>query len=117
MIVLILKCKEFGSSVLQICSLLVGNTLFKLSLKDRLKALLQAENYIVIFTIFPRSLTTKPHSPEVERLISSNNILKTSKGASLALETERFYLYIHLKMPALDKWDSRSTMQKWINEK
>jgi len=58
---------------------------------------------------------TKPHSADVERLISTSNILKSSDRQSLIVETENEYLFVHFNMPPLTLWDLRPATFLWIN--
>jgi hypothetical protein len=57
----------------------------------------------------------KPHSADVERLISTSNILKSSDRQSLIVETENEYLFVHFNMPPLTLWDPRPATLLWIN--
>ncbi|KAL5245424.1 hypothetical protein ACI65C_012834 [Semiaphis heraclei] len=61
-------------------------------------------------------LAAKPHSADVERLISKSNILKSINRQSLHVETENEYLFIHFNMPALQNWDPRPAIQIWLNQ-
>ena len=57
-------------------------------LQKVLKILVRSQNYPILSIIFARIVAAKPHSADVERLISANNILKTPDRSSLALKTE-----------------------------
>ena len=63
---------------------------------------------------FARFLAAKPHSCDVERLISACNLLKTSTRNRLNVKTQNLYLYIHFNMPTLEDWDPRSCIVNWL---
>ena len=44
----------------------------------------------------------KPHSADVERIISTNNFLKSVYRNRMKIETENNQLFIHYKMPDLE---------------
>lgn len=67
--------------------------------------------------VMSRILAAKPHSGDVERLISKNNLLKTSLRNSLNLDTENFYMFVSENMPPLEQWDPRPAVLSWLNEK
>ena len=52
-----------------------------------------------ILTALSRILAATPHSADVERMISANNLLKTSLRSSLSVETKNRYLLVHFNMP------------------
>ncbi|KAL4084422.1 hypothetical protein QTP88_028244 [Uroleucon formosanum] len=66
--------------------------------------------------LLARVIAAKPHSADVERLISKSNILKSINRQSLHVETENEYLFIHFNMPALQNWDPRPAIQIWLNQ-
>ena len=74
-----------------------------------------ADSYPNVFCIMSRILAAKPHSADVERCISANNLLKTSLRASLKLDTENSYLFIHHNLPPTATWDPRLAVLKWLN--
>ncbi|KAL4122559.1 hypothetical protein QTP88_014865 [Uroleucon formosanum] len=69
-----------------------------------------------ITILLARVIAAKPHSADVERLISKSNILKSINHQSLHVETENEYLFIHFNMPALQNWDPRPAIQIWLNQ-
>ena len=75
------------------------------------------KNFENLTLIFSRILAAKPHSADVERIISGNNILKTNFRNAFNLETENLYLFIHSNMPVLEKWDPRPSVIAWLNDK
>uniref|UniRef100_A0A2S2R0M5 Uncharacterized protein n=1 Tax=Sipha flava TaxID=143950 RepID=A0A2S2R0M5_9HEMI len=72
-------------------------------------------SFNTIIIIISRILVAKPHSTDVERLISTSNILKSSDRQSLLVETEYEYLFIHFNMPPSILWDPRPATLLWIN--
>ncbi len=90
----------------------------------RVKSLLQLVNLflgnkhtLTIGKVMARILVAKPHSADVERLISKNNLLKTSLRNSMTLQTENLYMFINENMPPLEKWEPRSAVLSWLNDK
>ncbi|KAL5236954.1 hypothetical protein ACI65C_007170 [Semiaphis heraclei] len=69
-----------------------------------------------ITILLARVIAAKPHSADVERLISKSNILKSINRQCLHIETENEYLFIHFNMPALQNWDPRPAIQIWLNQ-
>ncbi|KAL4107180.1 hypothetical protein QTP88_017563 [Uroleucon formosanum] len=69
-----------------------------------------------ITILLARVIAAKPHSADVERLISKSNILKSINRQSLHVETENEYLFIHFNMPALQNWDPRPAIHIWLNQ-
>ena len=55
-------------------------------------------------TAFARILSAKPHSTDVERLISCSVALKSTSRSRMLLETENLNLYVHYNMPAVICW-------------
>jgi len=74
-----------------------------------------ANSYPNVLCILSRILDAKPHSADVERCISANNLLKTSLRASLKLDTENSYLFIHHNLPPTATRDPRLAVLKWFN--
>lgn len=76
-----------------------------------------SKTYKEVLTILARIQVCTPHSSDVERCISANNLLKTPLRNSVSLETEVKYLYVHFNMPALENWDPRLAIKLWMEEK
>ena len=53
---------------------------------------------------------SKPHSCDIERLISTCNLSHRHKNQNL-------YLYVHLSMETLEEWDPRPCIIRWLNQK
>lgn len=75
------------------------------------------DSFGTVLTAFSRIAAATPHSADVERTISANNILKTKLRASLELTTENKYLFIHFNLPPLIEWNPRKSVIHWINKK
>lgn len=91
-----------------------------LSLQELISFLSSPEQMIhfrEINIMLSRILACTPHSADVERCVSSNNLLKTSLRSSFKLDTENKYLYAHFNLPNLESWDPRPAVTSWILEK
>lgn len=73
--------------------------------------------YGIVLIAFARVAAATPHSADVERSISSNNLLKTNLRSSIDLQTENRYLFIHFNLPPLVDWNPRKAVHHWINKK
>lgn len=76
-----------------------------------------SEKYDCMIKILSRIQCCTPQSADVERLIKSNNVLKTAFRSTTSLETENKYLYVYMNMPALDEWNPRNAIVYWLKEK
>ena len=61
------------------------------SLPDLVKCLVKSEHFSNVLTVLCRILAAKPHSADMERVKSANNLLKTSQRSSLDLKIESVY--------------------------
>lgn len=75
----------------------------------------QIVHFRELATILARIVACTPHSADVERCISANNLLKTSIRSNLAITTENKYLYICFNMPALENWTPERAITKWMS--
>ena len=73
--------------------------------------------YLNMITALCRVLAAKPHSCDVERLISACNLLKTSMRNRTDIKTQNLYLCVHFNMETLEEWDSRPSIIRWLNQK
>jgi hypothetical protein len=78
-----------------------------LSLRERFQRFVQSDQLPNLKIAFARILAAKPHSADVERLIS----------CSVALKSENLNLYVHYNMPPLDQWDPKPAVMSWMNER
>lgn len=88
-----------------------------IKLSDLVKLLCTSNENCSIKIALVRIMAAKPSSADVERLISVSNNLKTSERASMLVETENYYLYIHYNMPALVNWDVRKEVIHFMKMK
>ena len=90
-----------------------------MQLKDLIATLMQSDtgNFSTVINVLARLLAAKPHSADVERLISASNNLKSSDRSSMNNETTNLYLYIRYNMPVLTEWDPKAAVMHWLNEK
>jgi len=77
------------------------NYIRKMNLPSLSSFLVQSEFYQNVSLALSRILVAKPHSADVERLITIRNILKSYDRQNLTVETENEYLFIHYNMPSL----------------
>jgi hypothetical protein len=108
---------ELSIEFREVQNLGMANSLRETPIRESLKRLLHAKVYPNLVTCFAQMLAAKPHSADVERLISTSNILKSSDRSSMEIETENLYLYVHHNMPPLAKWDPRDAVNKWLCDK
>jgi hypothetical protein len=95
------------------------DSLRKMHLKQLIATLVKSntDNFSTIIEVFARVLAAKPHSADVERLISASNTLKSCDRSRMNIETTNLYLYIHYNMPVLSEWDPRAAVMHWLSEK
>lgn len=74
-------------------------------------------SYNEIVKILSRIVVCTPHSADVERCISANNLVKTPLRNAVLVETESKYLHVHFNMPTLEDWNPRQAINMWLNEK
>ena len=84
------------------------------SLPDLVKCLATSDEYPNMLVALARVLAAKPHSADVERCISANNLLKTSLRASLNIDTESRYLFVYHNLPPTAVWNPRSAVLHWL---
>lgn len=75
------------------------------------------ESYKELRILLARIAACTPHSADVERCISANNILKTKNRTHLSIETECKYLYIRMNMPVLSEWNPTEAAKMFVEEK
>ena len=74
-----------------------------LKLRQLVERLCRSEN-IYLNMIIPLS---NPHSCDIERLISTCDLLKTPMRNGTDIKTQNLCLYVHLNMETLEQWDPR----------
>lgn len=75
------------------------------------------ESYKELITVLARIAACTPHSADVERCISANNLLKTKQRSSISIQTENKYLYIRMNMPALSEWNPTAAAKLFVEER
>ena len=70
-----------------------------------------------VLIILARIFAAKPHSADVERLISTSNTLKNAIRSRLSVDSENEYLYIYHNMPPLALWNPRKAVHAWISSR
>lgn len=109
---------DFASLYLQFSDLCEDKQVTQLPIEKMVKHLSSTERIVhfrELATILARIVAATPHSADVERCISANNLLKTNLRSNLVLPTENKYLYIHFNMPVLELWDPRGAITHWIS--
>lgn len=87
-----------------------------MSMASFVEHLSKSGSFNTILTMFSRVLVAKPHSANVERLISTSNILKSAGRQNLLVESENEYLFVHFNVPPLSLWNPRDAVLLWTNE-
>lgn len=71
------------------------------------------EEYKPTIVALARIIAAKPHSMDVERLISSYNLIKSTDRSSLTGETLQDYLVVRHNMPCTATFDVRQAVEEW----
>jgi hypothetical protein len=64
-----------------------------------------------------RVIAAKPHSADVERLLSRYNILKSPARSRLNTDTLHYYIFIGFNLPPLASYDARPADRYWSTDK
>lgn len=59
----------------------------------------------------------KPHSVDVETLISFYNVIKTADRSQLSPNIIKYSLYIKLNMSTLSEFNPHNAVQEWLKAK
>lgn len=97
-----------------------NETFKRMTTRDLIKHLAvndPTSSFLELLTVLARFVAATPHSADVERTISANNLLKTDRRTSLKLETENNYLFVHFNMPPVLSWEPERAVVHWINAK
>lgn len=110
---------DLSSLQLQFDELIEQNISVKLAgdFGEIIKTLSKNTIYKNIVMAMSRIHVLAPHSADVERCISANNLIKTTLRNAISIETENKYLYIYFNMPTLESWDPRPAIHMWMNDK
>lgn len=92
----------------------------KMNLSKLLLHLVECDStnsYTEIILVLARLVAATPHSADVERSISANNLQKTALKSSIKISTENNFLFIHFNLPPLINWDPRNAVNYWFKAK
>ncbi|XP_025204369.1 E3 SUMO-protein ligase KIAA1586-like isoform X1 [Melanaphis sacchari] len=109
--------KEFSLEYDELISMENISELRKINLIKLVKTLCGSKYFPNVCTMLARVAAAKPHSADVERLISASNLLKSPLRSTMNIETENLSLYINYNMPPLYGWDPRDTVYHWMSKK
>ena len=73
------------------------------------------EEYKPVIVALARIVAAKPHSMDVERLVSSYNLIKSTDRSSLSGDTLQDYLVVRHNMPCTAKFDVREAVDVWMS--
>ena len=82
-----------------------------------LKQIVGMEEMKTLAIALARVIAAKPHSADVERLISRYNILKSPTRCRLNTDTLHYYIFIGFNLPPLANYDARPAVQYWLADK
>lgn len=91
----------------------------KPSVQEILEYLVSSERQVhfqELAIVFSRIIALTPNSADVERCVSSNNLLKTTLRNSFKVENENKYLFVHFNLPELQNWNPRPAIVEWIKK-
>ncbi|XP_050065090.1 uncharacterized protein LOC126554016 [Aphis gossypii] len=109
--------KEFSLEYDELISMENISELRKMNLIKLVKTLCGSKYFPNVCTMLARVAAAKPHSADIERLISASNLLKSPLRSTMNIETENLSLYINYNMPPLYGWDPRDTVYHWMSKK
>lgn len=89
----------------------------QLKLSSLVRFLASSDEYTNVATAMARILAAKPHSADVERLISTSTALKSITRSSLSVESENEYLFVHHNMPPLIEWKPQAAVLLWLKKR
>ena len=89
----------------------------KLPLREVVSLLASSNNYTNVTIALARILAAKPHSADVERLISCSNLLKSPDRSRMYVDTENLYLFVYYNMPPLYEWNPKPAVLLWLRSK
>ena len=105
-----MELREVNQSLeIAVDALLTNSTLTHFQL---MKVLLQKNDDDYKPTL-ARTAATMPHSMDVERLVSSYNLIKSTDRSSLSSDTLHDYLTVRHNIPCVSQFDVRPAVEKW----
>ena len=82
-----------------------------------LKQIVGMEEMKTLAIALARVIAAKPHSADVERLISRYNVLKSPARSRLNTDTLHYYIFIGFNLPPLASYDARPAVRYWLADK
>ena len=82
-----------------------------------LKQIVGMEEMKTLTIALARVIAAKPHSADVERLISRYNVLKSPARSRLNTDTLHYYIFIGFNLPPLASYDARPAVRYWLADK
>ena len=82
-----------------------------------LKQIVGMEEMNTLAIALARVIAAKPHSADVERLISRYNVLKSPARSRLNTDTLHYYIFIGFNLPPLASYDARPAVRYWLADK
>ena len=82
-----------------------------------LKQIVGMEEMKTLAIALARVIAGKPHSADVERLISRYNVLKSQARIRLNTDTLHHYIFIGFNLPPLASYDARPAVRYWLADK
>ena len=64
-----------------------------------------------------RVIAAKPHSMDVERIVSSYNLIKSMDHSSLSGDALQDYLVVRHNMASVANFDVRPAVEEWISRR
>ena len=110
-----LSLQEFYYSYKELTDVVRSNGFAK-TLQDILKLCLSNDAWNTMSIALARVIAAKPHSCDVERLVSAYNLIKDDDRTSLNAETVDAYLHVHVNMPVLAEFDVRPALHYWVKK-
>jgi hypothetical protein len=105
--------KDFYASYGEMVDFLKGKVR-STTLRDILCLTLNNEEWSSLSIALARLLVAKPHSCDVERLVSAYNLFKDDDRCSLFSETLHAYLHVHTNMPPLADFNVHPALHDWM---
>ena len=82
-----------------------------------LKQIVAMEEIKTLAIALARVIAGKPHSADVERLISRYNVLKSPATSRLNTDTLHYYIFIGFNLPPLASYDAKPAVRYWLADK
>ena len=77
----------------------------------------ERSNYQPTIVALPRVISAKLHSMDVERVVSSYNLIKSTDRSSLSGDTLQDYLVVRHNMASIANFDVRPAVEEWMRRR